>query len=192
MQNTGSALTDDLADAEVAGNFHEGAGEVALENEKYSARLKNCLPVKASQPRGIKRVLVCTDFSSGSTQAVECAVALANQCDAALAVLHVVDINAQPVPSEPEGAEPFMKKLWTEASGQMAELADSLKGELDAEIMLKLGLPWEEIVSQSQDTDLVILGKPRGKSGWRFFSKETCERVLANAACPVLVVGNGG
>ncbi len=49
---------------------------------------------------GIRRILVPTDFSAASSGAVARAARLANQCRAALTLLHVVDINAQPQPGE--------------------------------------------------------------------------------------------
>jgi nucleotide-binding universal stress UspA family protein len=128
---------------------------------------------------------VATDFSAASVGAIDRAVALANQCQAALTILHVIDVNT---PSDCGPAEEAMKHLWTQRSLQMGQLAGSLSGQVDAQTMLEEGLPWQSIVANSRHHDLVIIGKGSPKSGWQVFSKHTLERVIEQSACPVLVV----
>jgi nucleotide-binding universal stress UspA family protein len=133
-------------------------------------------------------VLVATDFSPSSTKAVEQAVAIANQCDARLTILHVVDINAQAAPGRSGTAADLMKDLWAEAFAQMGQMALSLCGKVEAETAMQEGLPWEEIVNKTREFDLLVLGKNRIKTDQRLFSHHTVQRVIRNAACPVMVV----
>jgi nucleotide-binding universal stress UspA family protein len=137
----------------------------------------------------IKKILVPTDFSSASTKALERAVVLANQCDAALTILHVVDINA---PAECGSAAHLMQTLWQEGSTRMGEVAWSLCGQVHARTTVEEGLAWEKIVEQSRESDLVVLGKSQVSQRWKLFSQRTAERVLENAACPVMVVTERG
>jgi nucleotide-binding universal stress UspA family protein len=137
------------------------------------------------RPDTIKKILVPTDFSSASTKALERAVALANQCDAALTILHVVDINA---PSNCGSAAHLMQTLWEEGSTRMGELAWSLCGQVHARTTVEEGLAWEKIVEKSWESDLVILGKTQARHGWKLFSRRTAQRVQENATCPVMVV----
>jgi nucleotide-binding universal stress UspA family protein len=132
-----------------------------------------------------RRILVPTDFSPASVHAVDCAVALANQCRAALTILHVIDVNTQ---SSSGTAEEVMTRMWNEGFARMGQLAGSLAGQVDAQTILEEGLPWESIVAKSRDYDVVVLGQDGRKRGWGLFSKHTVERVLEESACPVLVV----
>ena len=138
--------------------------------------------------RAIRKILVPTDFSTASERAVEQAVTIAHQCDATLTILHVIDINAQAEPNHCGSAQDLMKHLWGEGTARMSQLAWSLCGRVEAQTAVQEGLPWEEISEKSRDFDLVVLGEDRGKKHWNFFSKRTAQRVLSNAACPVMLV----
>jgi nucleotide-binding universal stress UspA family protein len=140
--------------------------------------------------RAIRRILVPTDFSAASRKVVEHAVAIANQCNAALTILHVIDINAQAAPQRFGSAQDLMNHLWTEGSARMGQLAWSLCGQVEAQTSVQEGLPWEEIVERSRDFDLILLSGSRGRKRWNLFSKQTARRVIENAACPVMVVGD--
>jgi nucleotide-binding universal stress UspA family protein len=133
----------------------------------------------------IRRILVPTNFSNASTQAIQRAVALANQCDATLTILHVIDINA---PDQAGEAEDLMKRLWSEGSRKMAQLACSLAGKVKAQTMLAEGLPAEVIIEKSSEFDALVIAKSAGKRGLKLFSKHTARRVMENAACPVMVL----
>ena len=137
--------------------------------------------------RLINKILVPTDFSPCSHRALEFAVSLAQQCEANLTILHVVDINTQS-PGESMRAVELMKGLWETGFEQMGKLAFSLSGQVNAQTAIEEGLPWEQILEKSLQADLVILGKPCAKSGFKPFCKNTAQRVIENAACPVIVV----
>jgi len=133
----------------------------------------------------IRRILVPTDFSPASAEALERAKVIANQCDASLTILHVIDINA----SVGSGtAEDLMRRLWSDAATQMAKLAVSLAGKVEAQTLLTEGLPSEVILEQSSEFDLVIMARDRRQRKWQLFSKHTGKRVIENSVCPVMVV----
>jgi universal stress protein E len=136
----------------------------------------------------IRRILVPVDFSPASTKAIRVAVGMANQCNAALTILHVIDVNAKHAAGGSGPAERLMKRVWEDGSAQMARLAWSLCGQVEAQTKVEEGLPWEEIVGKSADFDLLVLGKNSARAGWKPFSKRTARRVIENAACPVVVV----
>jgi nucleotide-binding universal stress UspA family protein len=81
-----------------------------------------------------------------------------------------------------------MKALWEEGLAKMRQMAWSLNGTVNAQTAMQEGLPWEEIAIKSQEADLLVIGKSCEKAGGRLFSRRTAQRVIANAACPVLVV----
>jgi len=151
--------------------------------------VRDHIPKPEHQEKLIKRILVSVDFSPPSINAFQCAVALANQCNAALTILHVINIAAQPYPARLEGTNDFTEHLWCEGSARMGELAGFLAGQVTAETVLTEGLPYEVIVDLSRDFDLVIVGTDHHKAGWKLFSQHTAQRVIKLAACPVMVVG---
>jgi len=194
MNDTATAILDRSAtQAEAKWTLPENQVEQSLpgaaRSPKSSGSVKlACIQDGGGQNRPIKRILVPTDFSAASSMAVERAVAIANQCNATLTILHVIDINAQAEPDRCGSAEALMKHLWGEGSARMGQLAWSLCGRVEAQTAVQEGLPWEEIVERSRDFDLVLLGENRARKRWNFFSKRTARRVLENAACPVMLV----
>src|SRR5215471_5928058 len=87
------------------------------------------LPVQNKHERLFRKILVPTDFSPASNKALECAVAVANQCGATLTIFHVININAQATSG---AADELMKRLWDQASARMGQLAWSFSGQVDA------------------------------------------------------------
>ena len=139
----------------------------------------------------IKSILVPTDFSHASSQAIQRAVAIANQCHATVTLLHVIDINAQAPPKCFANGRDYAGPLWSESLVKLGRLASSLCGQVEARTALQEGLPWEEIVERSRDFDLVLLGESRSRRHRNLFSRHTVGAVLAHSACPVLVVPDG-
>jgi nucleotide-binding universal stress UspA family protein len=146
------------------------------------------LPAQAEPQKPVRKILVATDFSQASTQAVELAVSLAQQWDAELTILHVIDINAQSAEGESLPAAQLMSRLWLKGFEGMGRLAFALSGRVHAKTVVEEGLPWEIIAERSREFDLVIIGRARKKTHWKLFSHQTVQRVLQNAACPVTVV----
>jgi nucleotide-binding universal stress UspA family protein len=140
---------------------------------------------KDRQETLIKRILVPTDFSPAAAEAIECAVSMANQFSAELTVVHVIDINRLAVSGS---ADDMMRDFWGVGSAQMCQLAEALSVKVKAEMMLVEGLPWAVIVEQSRNFDLLVLGQSPAKRGWKLFSPQTAQRVIENAACPILLV----
>ena len=131
----------------------------------------------------IKRILVPTVFSPACEKAVARAVVLANQCEASVTILHVVDVNAQ---ADAENAHELMERLWNQASAAIGRLAWSLRGQMQVQTILEEGLAWDAIVEKSREFDLLILGVCRKRHG--LFSQHTFERVIERANCPVMVI----
>ena len=137
---------------------------------------------------GMNKILVPTDFSHASSQALQRAVAIANQCNATLMLLHVIDINAHAPPGCFANGRDYAGQLWSEGVVKLGRLVSSLGGQVEARTALQEGLPWEEIVERSRDFDLVLLGESRSRKHRNPFSRHTIEAVLAHSACPVMVV----
>ncbi len=143
----------------------------------------------------IKKILLPTDFSDTSKEALKYAVSLAGEYGARLTVLHVINrqlltegLNLPRVISMEE-LETEMKK---EAARQMAAF---LKEAREAEGIKPLtvildGVPAAEITryAKDEDVDLIVIGTHgRGAIEHMLFGG-TAEKVVRKAPCPVLLV----
>ena len=136
--------------------------------------------------RCVSSILVPVDFSPASLNAVQQAIALATEFNAALTLLHVIDLNA---PADLGPAAECMTRLWRYGSEQMMGLASSISRRIQIQTQIQEGLPWSVIVEQSSAFDLIVLGRePTKRRAWRPFACHTAQRVMDRAACPVLVV----
>lgn len=126
-----------------------------------------------SDPVTYKRILCPTDFSASATHALKHAVALAEEADAHLTVLHV---------SEDATTEPGNS------------LADVVPPGVDTyctvETLSAAGRPYREIVriAAEREIDLIVMGvRRRGAVDMMLFGS-TAQHVIRLAHCPVLTL----
>lgn len=141
----------------------------------------------ATPPPNIRRILLTTDFSAGTPEAMKYALSLAKECGATLTLLHVIhDITA-------DTAGTYRDLL---VRGVKAELQRLIPEQaLDwctVENRIEIGLPHRKIpkVIQKGKFDLVVMNI-HGKSLLeRAMLGSTAERTLRAAAgvCPVLLI----
>lgn len=142
-----------------------------------------------------KSILVPTDFSEFSDRAVQQAVDIAEQNNAKIFLLHVIDKLQQCaidycIPLE------VMQKVQTdsekEAAKKMQEEADKIlkAKKIDVVFDVKSGVPYEEILKEQQErkADLIVIAS-RGRTGiLKTLVGSVAERVVREAKCPVLLV----
>jgi nucleotide-binding universal stress UspA family protein len=140
-----------------------------------------------------KRILIGCDFSPDSNLAFQYGLSLAQEYEAELHLVHVL--------------EPPIYKEWPKASEDTKEtirrnLYEQLKEKLEAMVpndalnwckpktMLLAGHPEEEIAKYAdiQGVDLIVLGVAGHGSVESFFVGSTTERVMRKAQCTVLSV----
>ena len=139
--------------------------------------------------RPVRRIIVATDFSESSARAIKQAVVLAHQTNAALTILHVIDINPPAASIHCGPADDLMRQLWVTGAAELARLKKSLEQtHVTVQVLLLEGLPCETIVESSSGFDVLVINKPDIKSPWNFFSKHTARRVAERAQCAVHVV----
>lgn len=153
--------------------------------------------VNAAEPAGmgtepgwrIRTILVPTDFSPRSVEAVAQAAVLARHYDATMTILHVIDGNPPSARTHLGTAEDLMRQLWATGVAELRRLTDSLAPQhTKTQTRIIEGLPAEVIIENSSGFDLLVIGEPRSKSVWHLFSRHTARRVIEGAVCPVLVV----
>lgn len=149
-------------------------------------------PNVAGTPDGeiqFRRILFATDFSEDSLAALPYAVSLAEEDQAQLALLHVVEQPAAGIADLEDVKESLMLRL-RELVPPEAELW------CHAECVVEFGHQFAPAAqpileaARRQSADLIVLGaRPlRGKLGLVTHLASTTAQILTQAACPVLTV----
>ena len=142
-----------------------------------------------------KSILVPTDFSEFSDRAVRQAVDIAEQHNAKIYLLHVVDKLQQCAIDYCIPLETMMKvqsDSEKEAAKKMREEAEKIlkTKNIDLVFDVKAGIPYEEILKEQQErkADLIVIAS-HGRTGLlRTLIGSVAERVMREAKCPVLLV----
>jgi universal stress protein A len=142
----------------------------------------------------LKKVLVPYDFSSFSTKALSYALKFAEQFNAAVLAVHVV----QPIPVLP--TDVLATPPLPDTTGDQLPAIDSRLKRLCRRVatthhlnvtpLVVVGTPYERIVeiAESENADLIVIAT-HGYTGLKhFYMGSTAERVVRHAPCPVLVV----
>jgi nucleotide-binding universal stress UspA family protein len=143
-----------------------------------------------------KKILCAVDFSDVSRAALAEAAALARRLDAALALVHVYE---PPPPVALDVVVPTEGLLESASSDVEARLeawtddAQALAGR-PVRAIVRIGAAAAELVrcAAQEGADVLVLGT-HGRTGLKHLVLgSVAERVLREAACPVLVVRDGG
>lgn len=131
-------------------------------------------------------ILVATDGSENSQQAVEKAVELGGQLDATVYAISVTPQYPAERTGGQEGADADTRgEQAIEAAREVAERAG-----VDFEASVETGLPHEEIIQfiSRNDVDMVVMGT-HGRTGLkRVVIGSVAEKIVRNSPVPVLTV----
>jgi nucleotide-binding universal stress UspA family protein len=141
------------------------------------------------------RILMGTDFSDYSKEALDYAVLLAKQFGADLYLLHAFEVPAYYIPGLGGLGGPDIIEWLRSVKEREQKRLETLAGEvrqkgIEVHPILKEGSPDGEILKAVKEVaaDLIILGT-HGRSGLdRFMMGSVAERVLRQAPCPILLV----
>ncbi len=144
----------------------------------------------------IKQVLVPTDFSEPSEVALQYGKAFAEQFQAKLHLIHVLDENALVYPwTSPEGSTLTLGAARAELEhGVQDRLSKILSpAELEkysAQVVTLVGSPFLEIVTyaKTQNIDLIVMGTHGRGPIAHMLMGSVAEKVVRKAPCPVLTV----
>jgi nucleotide-binding universal stress UspA family protein len=146
-----------------------------------------------------KRILCPIDFSGPSEQALRYATSLAQEADAHLTVMHVIEHDVYELADLYEG---FMsnerlsiadyRTRVREVCRERLELAtsDDVRQYCTVEAALTDGKPYKEILrlAGAQGSDVIVMGvRGRSPADLAFFGSTT-QHVVRQAACPVLTI----
>jgi universal stress protein A len=143
----------------------------------------------------IKKILVPVDFSDGSLQALDYAVALGRPFQAELLILFVVEPVYYATPADLYGASANLSMLLEEqrrvGERQLAELGRRLEKEkVRFRTFLDSGVPYQKITDRAQrlGADLIVMAT-HGRTGLsHLLLGSVAEKVVRSAHCPVLTV----
>jgi nucleotide-binding universal stress UspA family protein len=140
----------------------------------------------------IRRILVPTDFSECSKQAIAYAYELAQAFGAKLVLLHVLE----DLPSyigfiPPGGAAMLLEDLERQARLDLAEvLPEAEAAEVEVTRQVVVGSPYHVIiqVAAAEKVDLIVIAT-HGRTGFsHLVMGSVAERVLRTAPCPVMTI----
>ena len=137
-----------------------------------------------------QRILLPTDFSGFSSQALRHALALARRFNARLKVVHVIQ-GFYPVGDAMLAAAPPAEGRKMAESDTHAFMAAARDAGIDYDLEIREGNPWREILAAAvqMPADLVVMGT-HGRSGpERFLLGSVAEKLSHRLPCPVITVG---
>jgi len=139
-----------------------------------------------------KHIVVATDFTEFSENAVERAVSLAKLCDAELTLLHVVEqfpvhMYGEYFPTEDVDPWKYATEDSKKRLQQLAERTEYSKTKLLTEVTQRSAKHEIVRVAREVKADLVVTGT-HGRSGLKALLGSVAEGVVHLAPCEVLVV----
>jgi nucleotide-binding universal stress UspA family protein len=142
-----------------------------------------------SKPKPITRILFPTDFSDTATKALNRAVALTEDFDAELYVLHIVDDTLISTHVDAE-RKLILEELRRHALDEMQkQLPPDLLQNFETTGAVKRGEPGKQICAfaETHGCDLIVMGS-HGRTGLgRLLIGSVADKVVRRAKCPVFI-----
>jgi nucleotide-binding universal stress UspA family protein len=140
----------------------------------------------------LKNILVPSDFSECSEQAVLYGLELARKFDATLHLLHVVQDPAAQAWAAEGFAMPLLEVIeqWQKQAEERLTAAVPLADRARVRAAATVGSPYPEILryAEEQEIDLIVMGT-HGRGGVRhMLLGSIAEKVVRRSPCPVLTV----
>ncbi len=138
---------------------------------------------------GIKKILIATDGSDNTKEAVSYGLWLAKELEAEVTALYVVDQTSYgsfPMDSSIVSVYSLMEDEGKKAVDDVKVEGESIGVKVTP--MILEGSPTRKIVEVAAGFDLVVLGTLGRSALTKLFMGSVAERVTRYAPCPVLVV----
>jgi glycine betaine transporter len=146
--------------------------------------------VSSMDTRTAKKILIATDFSDGSDEALDQAIEMAKPSGAEIEILHVIELSEE----FPFGSVYFdadYGALYTSVDSRLVERAQRVRAAgLPCTTKILEGAAVAEITQRGRsiDADLIVVGT-HGRTGIAHaMLGSVAERVVRRASCPVLTV----
>jgi nucleotide-binding universal stress UspA family protein len=134
-------------------------------------------------------ILVPVDFSSASIAAIQEGARLARAISCSLTLLHVIEVCGSVPTDEPALPEIRYRTAMDSATNSLAQIARGLTTfGLEVTALVSEGIPAEKILGLAAHHRSIVLGKPRPRLFYGWFSKRTVPAVIDASPCPVILV----
>ena len=131
----------------------------------------------------IKKVLCPIDFSPYSLRALEAAKEVSDKLHAELKVINVIpEQKVKGIIEEPSEVEKYLLYLKEEAVEKIKKIDENLQYEVIS------GIPSEEIIKKSKDTDLIVIGSKGRSYTQEIIIGSVAESVIKNSTKPILII----
>jgi nucleotide-binding universal stress UspA family protein len=188
------------ADLIVMGSHGRSGFERFLLGSVAEKVLRNApCPVLTVPPRAVtaaklpfRRILCPVDFSEASLAALQTAFSMAEEADARLIVLHVVDWpDDESILVTASGNEDLLVQVEREAAQRLDSfITDESRVWSRPETKVSIGKAYREVLATAEDmaADLIVIGvHGRNALGLTLFGSTT-NQVVRRAGCPVLTI----
>jgi nucleotide-binding universal stress UspA family protein len=145
-----------------------------------------------------KRIVCAIDFSSCSMHALNYAMSLAQEADAHLTVVHVIELPPD-VPREvhenvlagPRSLREYIALAEEDRRARLKDaIPDSVRAYCTVDTVLATGKPYREIlrIAEEQKADLLVIGIHGRGAIDRLLFGSTAQHLVRQASCPVLTL----
>ncbi len=143
--------------------------------------------------RMINRILVPIDFSAHSKNALKYAIPMAEQFDAALYLVYVVEPTVYPADlGFGQVVMPGIEdELREKGADELQELIENeIRGRVKASASVRTGKPHQEILLEAKEKkiDLIVIATHGHTGVEHMLFGSTAARVVRTATCPVLTI----
>ena len=139
----------------------------------------------------IRKILIATDGSEYTKEAVKKGLSLAKMLDAEVIGLYVVDVSPIiPIPLD-ESSFPMVDFLRNEGEEVLEKLRKEAENVgIKIKTIKKEGIPADEIIetAKEEDVDLIVIGSFGRSALEKLLLGSVAEKVIRHAPCPVLVI----
>jgi nucleotide-binding universal stress UspA family protein len=152
-------------------------------------------------PVVFKEILCAIDFSDCSMNALNYAMSLAQETDARLTVLHVLELTPDWPPRAAGEVEVWSQRItdYIAAAEQdrrerlAAAVPDRVRAYCTVETVMANGTPYREIlrVAEERASGLIVIGIHGRSAADVLFFGSTAQHVVRRATCPVLTIRMG-
>jgi nucleotide-binding universal stress UspA family protein len=157
-----------------------------------AARMKRSAIVRTSRSPKVsfRRILLATDFSESSRQAVREAAALAREHHSQLTLVHVADRQLWQF-APPSTMEAIREQVWDAGTKSMEEWKRSAEMPRNIKTVVCEGDIPEEInkLARKMKADLVIIGTHGRQGLQQLMVGSIAQEVLRTVECPVMTIG---